>query len=434
MKRAALVLLLLLQLASQALAQALPTAPPETVGLSRERLDRLKAVMQDYVDRGRIAGVVTLVSRGGKVAHFEAYGRMDVERNAPMRRDAIFRIASMSKAVTSVAVVMLFEEGRLLLTDPVLKYIPAFKQTSVAVPGTGSARDRVGIVPAKREITIRDLLTHTAGISYGTGPAEAAWKAAGIQGWYLADKKEPIAAVVDRLAALPFDAQPGEQWIYGFSTDILGVVVEKVSGMSLDQFFRTRIFDPLKMADSSFFLPPERRDRLVTVYSATGGGIIRAPDGGTGQGDYVDGARTCFSGGAGLLSTPADYARFLQMLLNGGELGGVRLLSPKSVELMTANHVGTLYQEGVLGFGLGFDVIEHVGRYGRPGSVGSYSWGSAYYARYFVDPQEELFAIFFSQLVPTGGLDLQDKFRVLVYQSIVGPPSVEAKPGKAGIR
>jgi CubicO group peptidase (beta-lactamase class C family) len=355
---------------------------------------------------------------------------MDVEKNLPMRKDVILRMASMSKAVTSVAAAILFEEGRILLTDPVSKYLPAFKQTTVTVPpppgtpGTG----RYGVVPAKRAITIRDLLTHTAGISYGQGSlAESEYKAAGVIGWYLADKKEPIVPLMERLAALPFDAQPGERYVYGFNTDILGAVVEKGSGMPLDQFFKTRIFDPLKMADSSFFLPPEKRDRLATVYSAApNGGLVRAPDGGTGQGDYVDGPRACFGGGAGLLSSPMDYARFLQMLVNGGELDGVRILSPKTVELMTANHVGTLYNDGNMGFGLGFEVIEHLGRTGRFGSVGTYGWGSAYFQRYFVDPQEKLVAVFYAQLIPAGGLDIQEKWRDLVYAAIVGPPPAQA--------
>jgi CubicO group peptidase (beta-lactamase class C family) len=423
LKRAYLGLVLVLCACSGLFAQALPTSPPEAVGLSSERLERLKTVVQQYTDAGRIAGVVTLVARGGRIAHLESFGKMDVERNLPMRKDTIFRIASMSKAVTSVAIVMLMEEGKLLLTDPVSKHVPAFKQTTVAVAAGGPPASRFGIIPAKREITIRDLLTHTAGISYGMGPAAEQWKAAGIQGWYLGDRKEPIAAIVDRIAALPFDAQPGEQYVYGYSADILGALVEKVSGMPLDQFLRARIFEPLKMVDSSFFLPVEKRGRLATVYSATPtGGITRAPDGGMGQGDYVDGPRACFSGGAGILSTPTDYARLLQMLLNGGELDGARLLSPKSVELMTVNHVGSLYdQAGGNGFGLGFEVTENVGRSGRPGSAGAWGWGSAYYSRYFVDPHEKLVAIIFSQLVPAGGLDLDAKFRVLVYQSIVGP-------------
>ena len=412
-------------LAGPLAAQSLPLAAPEQVGMSKDRVDRIRSVMQDYVDRGKIAGVVTVVVRAGKVAVFDTYGRMDIERNLPMRRDVILRMASMSKAVTSVAAMILVEEGRLQLTEPVSNYISAFKQTTVAVPATPGApgSGRYGVVPARREITIRDLLTHTAGISYGQGnPAEAQYKAAGIFGWYLGDQKEPILKIAERLAGLPFDSQPGEKYVYGYNTDILGAVIEQASGMPLDQFFRTRIFEPLKMVDSSFFLPPEKKDRLATVYSAGPNGVVRAPDPGMGQGDYVDGPRACFSGGAGLLSTPMDYTRFLQMLLNGGELDGVRILGPKTVELMTVNHVGTLYSDSGMGFGLGFEVTENVGKAGRYSSAGTYGWGSAYYQRYFIDPQEKLIAVFFSQLVPAGGLDLDAKYRTLVYQSIVGPP------------
>jgi len=417
---------------------AFPVAPPEAAGMSSQRLGRLDAVMQEYVDQGRIAGIASVVTRGGKLVHFGTYGKMDVEKNLPMRKDVILRMASMSKAVTTVAAAILLEEGRLLLTDPVSKYLPAFKQTTVAVPpppGTPGS-GRYGVVPAKRAITIRDLLTHTAGISYGQGSlAEAEYKKAGIIGWYLADKAEPIVPLMERLAALPFDAQPGEKYVYGYNTDILGAVVEKASGMPLDRFFKTRIFDPLKMPDSSFFLPPEKRDRLATVYSAgPDGRIVRAPEGGTGQGDYVDGPRACFGGGAGLLSSPTDYARFLQMLLNGGELDGVRVLSPKTVELMTANHVGTLYNDGNMGFGLGFEVIEHLGKTGRFGSVGTYGWGSAYFQRYFVDPEEKLVAVFYAQLIPAGGLDIQEKWRDLVYAAIVGPPSAQTPAASASRR
>lgn len=421
-RRVLLPVLLVLTLAAQAWAQGLPAAAPESVGMSATRLDRLKAVMQDSVDKGRIAGIVTVVTRGGKLVHFETYGKMDVEKNVPMRKDVVLRMASMTKAVTTVAVMILVEEGKILLTDPVSKFLPPFANTTVAVPAPGG---KYGVVPAKRQITIRDLLTHTAGISYGQGnPAEAKYKEAGIIGWYLADKKEPIIPVMEKLASLPFDAQPGEKYVYGYNTDILGAVVEKVSGQPLDRFFQTRIFEPLKMADSAFFLAPEKKDRLATVYAATpAGGIARAADGGMGQGDYVDGPRACFGGGAGLLSTPMDYARFLQMLVNGGELEGARILSPKTVELMTANHVGTLYNDGAMGFGLGFEVIEHLGRTGRYGSVGAYGWGSAYFQRYLVDPQEKLVAVFYAQLIPSGGLDIQERWRDLVYQAIVGPPA-----------
>jgi CubicO group peptidase (beta-lactamase class C family) len=326
--------------------------------------------------------------------------------------------------VTSVAALLLVEEGRLVLTDPVSKYIPAFKGTTVIVPPPAGSPPGTpfGTVPARREITVRDLLTHTAGISYGAGPAEALYKEAGAHLWYFADKAEPIGAVVERIARLPFDAQPGEKWVYGFATDILGHVVEKASGQSLDEFFRARIFAPLGMADTHFFLPSDKRGRLATVYSATAtGGIERAPGPGRGQGDYVDGPRQCFSGGAGLLSTASDYARFLQMMLNGGELEGTRVLGPKTVELMTVNHTGALYDEGRGAFGLGFEVVEHLGRAGRHGSAGEFGWGGAYHTRAWADPQEDLVAVFMSQLLPAGELDLQAKFRALVYQAIVGP-------------
>lgn len=401
-------------------AVAASSVKPEAVGLSSERLGRVRQTMQQAIDQQRAAGIVTLVARRGKVVQFESYGKLDIERGAPMTTDAIFRIASMSKAVTSVAALMLMEEGRLLLSDPVSKYIPAFKQTTVIVPpAPGSAAGApYGVVPAKRAITIRDLLTHTAGISYGDNAAVERYKAAGTHMWYCADKNETIAALIDRLAALPFDAQPGEKWVYGFNTDVLGVVVERASGLSLDQFFQTRIFAPLKMVDSSFYLPVEKRPRLATVYSRTADALQRAPDPGMGQGDYVEGPRRCFSGGAGLLSTASDYARFLQMLLNGGELDGVRLLAPKTVQLATTNHVGALYENGTLGFGLGFEVVEDIGRAGRLSSVGEFSWSGAYYTQFWVDPREQIVGVLMTQLRPNGGADLQPKFKNLVYQAI----------------
>jgi CubicO group peptidase (beta-lactamase class C family) len=420
----AVAVAVLVAVATGAAAQSLAPARPEAVGLSSERLQRLSALTKRYVDEGRIAGAVTLVARGGRLAHLEAAGQADREAGVAMKTDTIFRIASMSKAVTSVAAMMLVEEGRLGLSDPVSRYVPSFKKTTVFVqaPAGAVAGTPVSVVPAKREVSVRDLLTHTSGISYGWGAAEPQYKAANVLGWYFADKAEPIAATIERLAGLPFEAQPGEKYVYGFSTDVLGVVVEKASGLSLDEFFRTRIFAPLGMPDTHFYLPPLKRSRLAAVYSAKDGALSRAPDEGTGQGAYVDGSRQSFSGGAGLLSTARDYARFLQALLNGGELDGVRILGPKTVELMTSNHVGTLFNEGRLGFGLGFEVVEHLGRSARYGSVGEFGWGGAYYTSYWADPEEKLVAVFMSQLLPSGGLDLQGRFRTLVYQSIVAPP------------
>jgi len=402
-----------------------PSAPvvwhAGSVSMSAVRVEAISKTMQRYVAEGRVAGTVTFLMRRGKLVQFEATGLADIESNVPMRTDTIFRIASMSKAPVSVAAMILVEEGRLSLETPVSRFFPAFKKTTVALrPPAGALPDSpVTVVPAKREINVRDLLTHTAGISYGRGPSAALWKAAGIQDWYLADRAEPIASFVERIAALPFDAQPGEEYVYGYATDVLGAVVEKAAGQPLDAFLRERISAPLKMVDTSFFLPVEKRARLATVYSAREDGtIVRAPELGMGQGAYVDGPRMCFGGGAGLLSTPSDYSRFVRMLAGGGTLEGTRILSPKTVVLMTSNFVGSLYNAGRTGFGLGFEVVEHMGRSGRYGSEGAFGWGSAYYSQYWMDPQEDMLGLYFSQLVPNGGLDLQNKFRTMAYAAI----------------
>jgi CubicO group peptidase (beta-lactamase class C family) len=410
-------------------AQGLPARAPTAAGLAPDRLARIDAAFRDAVADGKIAGAVVFVARGGRTVDFEAVGWLDADKRIPMPKDAIFRIASMSKAVTTVAALILVEEGRLTLEAPVSRYVPAFAKTTVLVPAPKDAPPGTPprIEPSKRPITIRDLMTHTAGISYGSGALEERYKAAGAWWWYLADKDETLESFVDRLATLPFEAQPGERFVYGFSTDVLGRVVEVVSGQRLDALLESRIFRPLRMPDTSFFLPREKRARLATVYGVSESGKLeRAPEKGyAGQGDYVDGPRRCFSGGAGLLSTAADYGRFLQMLLNGGALDGVRLLSPKTVALATANNVGALYDDGRLGFGLGFEVTEHLGPAGRLDTPGAYGWGSAYYPRYFVDPQEEIVALFLTQLIPARDLDLHRRFRTLVYQSIIGGPPRE---------
>ena len=400
-------------------AQTLQRVRPESVGLSSERLNRLSEALDGYVKDGRLSGGVALVARRGKVAYVEAFGQRDIEAKAPMREDSVFRIASQTKALVSVGVMMLQEEGRLLINDPVGKYLPEFRETTVAVPKQGGGYD---VVKAKRQITIRDLLTHTAGVGYGGGVARDRWEAAKITGWYFADREEPVGATVARMAALPFDAHPGERWVYGYSTDILGALVERVSGRTLEEFLRARIFEPLGMKDTHFYLPESKADRFAVVYSAKeSGGLERAPEPGgmVGQGAYLKGPRKSFSGGAGLLSTAQDYARFLSMLLNGGELDGKRLLSRKSVELMTVDHIeGKPFRDGQ-GFGLGFVVVKDLGARGWPGSVGEYGWGGAYHSTYWVDPKEQLVVVYFTQLIPARGLDDHDKLRALVYQAIV---------------
>jgi CubicO group peptidase (beta-lactamase class C family) len=388
-------------------------------GFAADRLARIDHVFQQFVDENRLGGAVTLVMRDGHVAYERAFGWRDKEAGRRMTPDAIFRIASQTKALTSVVILSLLEEGKLALNDPAGRYIPAFSKTTVAVPSESGVK----VVPAKRAITIRDLLTHTAGISYGTNPSVASmYEAKGLgpaagYGWYTADKDEPICTTMERLAALPFVAQPGEAWVYGYNTDILGCIAERASGMPLDELIRTRITAPLGMNDTQFYLPPSQRERLAAVYaSGNDGHIARAPDGPKGQGDYVDGPRRSFAGGAGLLSTARDYARFLEMIRNGGTLDGVRILSPRSVELMSTNQVGALHSTMGLGFGLGFEVTE---RYGASGmdSVGSFGWGGAYGSTYRVDPKTHMILVMMIQMLPnTTGI--AERFNALVYQAL----------------
>jgi len=413
---AALPVLLVLGLLA---SWATPGAVPSSAGMSIDRLERLTTALQRYVDGEELPGIVALVQRRGQMAYLEAFGYRDREAAAPQATDDIFRIASQTKALVSVAVMILQEEGRLLLSHPLARYLPAFAETTVAVALDGGGYD---VVDAERAITIRDLLTHTAGIGYGGGPGGEAWAEAGVQGWYFADRTEPVGATVARMATLPMDAQPGERWVYGYSTDILGRVIEVASGLSLAEFLRDRILDPLGMIDTHFYLPPEKADRLAVVYSATDSGLVRAPDPGgmVGQGAYAEGPRTSYSGGAGLLSTARDYARFLQMLLNKGALDGRRILSEASVELMIANHVVERFEVAAPGhgFGLGFSVLEDVGEAGTLGSEGAYGWGGAYHSTYWVDPEEELLVVYFTQLIPAGGVDDHARLRALVYQAI----------------
>jgi CubicO group peptidase (beta-lactamase class C family) len=416
MKRASIALLLL---AAFAVAQP-ANAPKPALAVSQDRLARIDRLLQQYTDQNRIAGAVALVLRDGKPVYERAVGWSDKEARRPMSASTLFRIASQTKAITSTAVLALYEEGKIGLDEPVGHFIPTFAKTSVAV------REDSGVktVPAKRAITIRDLLTHTAGISYGTDAqirdlyaAQGLGPAAG-NGWYTADKDEPICETMERLGTLPFVAQPGEAWVYGYNTDILGCVVEKASGMPLDEFIRTRITGPLGLKDTRFFIPPAERDRLAAVYaSGRDGLVVRAPEGSKGQGHYVDGPRKSFAGGAGLTSTAGDYARFLETIRNGGALDGVRILGPRTVELMTTNQSGTLHSTTGLGFGLGFETVD---RYGASGmaSVGAFGWGGAYGTTYQVDPASHLVMVLMIQLMPNA-TDIQPKFSTAVYQALV---------------
>lgn len=411
---------LLLAAASSALLRA-AAADPAALGFDPVRLQRLDVVIQDHVQRGQIAGGIAFIARDGQTAHLRTYGMQDIEAARPMAPDAIFRIASMSKAVTSIAVMMLYEEGKFRLHDPVSKFIPAFKNSVVAVKPTAEKSalpgKRYATEPVKRPIQIRDLLTHMAGLTYGTGLAAEDYKAANLVGWNFTQKDETIGEAINRLASLPLHGQPGEVYQYGYSTDVLGYLVEVVSGLPLDRFFEERILRPLKMVDTCFYLPPEKSARLANVYGLEGGKLVLKET--AEKSFYVYGPRKCFSGGAGLLSTVNDYGRLLQMLLNGGELDGVRLLAPKTVELMHADHVGDKFTGDTKAFGLGFWVLEDLGANGELGTVGSYGWGSAYFPQYVVDPKERLIAFFMTQHMPSGGLDLNQRFKVLMYQALV---------------
>jgi CubicO group peptidase (beta-lactamase class C family) len=404
---------------------ALPAAVhADTVkaGFSQERLMRVDALLDSYVNDGRVMGVVALVLRDGKPVYERAVGWADKEAGRKMTMDVEFRIASQSKALTSVAILQLMEAGKLTINDRAGKWIPSFERTGVyaRVPNTTT----YSLVPAKRPITLRDLLTHTAGISYGKEPQIAAqYEAKGFgtaagSGWYFNDKDEPICTLMERLGTLPFIAQPGEEWVYGYNTDILGCIVEKASGEPLDQYLRAHITGPLGMKDTHFYLPPEKRERLAVLYgSDKGGRAVRMDDGPKGQGMYVDGPRKAFGGGAGLISTARDYATFLEALRLGGALGKTRILSPHAVRLMTTNQIGDLKTPRGLGFGYGFETHD---RYGVSGmeSVGSWGWGGAYGSYYRVDPAERLTTVLMYQLMPNT-TDLTDRFKASIYQALL---------------
>ncbi|MGB0650995.1 MAG: serine hydrolase domain-containing protein [Rhodothermales bacterium] len=402
-----------------ATAQELPIGKAEDHGMSSERLKAVTSLLEDYTDSGQMPGAVISVMRDGVIVHEAAVGMRDREAAVPLAKDDIFRIASQTKAVVSVGIMILQERGQLLITDAVGAYLPEYMETTVAISG----EEGYEVVPASRPITIRDLLTHTAGIGYGYGPASDRWQDAGIQGWYFAHYEEPIRETVRRMASLPMDAHPGTEYVYGYNTDILGALIEVVSGQPLDAFLAEHVFEPLDMRDTYFYLPESKRDRLAVVYSLTPDSLVRSPNESAmeAQGAYVDGPSVSFSGGAGLLSTARDYARFLQMLLNAGQLNDTRILSPTSVRSMTTDHLDDVEYPwgGGVGFGLGFYVVDDLGEYAVLGSVGEYGWGGAYHSVYWVDPAERLVVVYFTQVVPAPGLDDHAKIRAMVYGSLL---------------
>src|SRR5213592_2185165 len=402
-----------------AFAQGLPTASPESVGLSAQRLERIGAIVQRDIDENRLSGSVTLVARKGCVAWFKAQGMMDKEAGKPMKPDAIFRICSMTKPITSVAIMMLYEEGRFLLNDPVSKFIPEFKNPKVLVrPPSGEPY----AVPANKEITIRQLLTHTSGLTYHWNPdLGARYKEAGVAHGLL-QYNGKIADNIKALAGLPLLFPPGERYEYSLSVDVLGYLVEVVSGMSLDEFFRKRIFEPLGMKDTHFYLPDEKTARLATLYTEDSTKHI-IKDGetyelnGTIYVNYPDMEGTYYSGGGGLSSTAYDYSIFMQMLLNGGEYNGKRILSRSSIRMMTSNQIGDI-DFGDDKFGLGFGIVTEKGAAKTSVSPGTFSWGRMFSSSYWIDPKEKIIAQFFLQQFPNSHGDIHDKFKALVYQAI----------------
>jgi len=401
--------------------QDLPPAKPDAVGLSAERLERIGVAVQRSIDEKRIAGAVTLIARHGHIAWFKAQGMADREAGKAMRPDNMFRMCSQTKPITSVAVMMLYEEGLFLLEDPISKYLPEFKNPKVYVtPASGEPYS----IPASREITIRDLLRHTSGLTYPwnntLGPL---YKKAGVESG-LMPFDGTIADNVKRIASVPLLFNPGERWEYSLGVDVLGRLVEVVSGKPLDVFFRERIFAPLGMNDTYFYPPDNKLDRLAAAYTYYDDkGLNRFPDTPITEGSFsysadypYHGPKKLFNGGAGLVSTAEDYARFCQMLLDGGKAGKHQLLSRKSVELMTHDQLGKISADQ--GFGLGFGVAGVKTPLSELGSPGEYSWGGFFYTSFSVDPKEQMIVIFMAQLHPSGDLTLDSKVHALAYQAI----------------
>ncbi len=402
-------------------AQELPTAKPESVGLSSERLERIGTAVQHSIDEKRIAGAVTLVSRRGRVVWLKAQGMIDREAGKPMPPDAIFRICSMTKPITSLAVMMLYEEGKFLLEDPISKYLPEFKNPKVLVkPSSGESYT----IPATREITIRDLLRHTSGLTYHWNPELGPMYLKANVAHGVLPYDGTIEDNVKRLAGLPLLFNPGDRWEYSLGVDVLGRLVEVVSGKSLDEFFHARIFEPLGMKDTYFYPPENKLNRLAVAYTYyVDKGLNRFPDVPITEGSTVYSAdypyhspKKLFAGGAGLVSTARDYLRFCQMMLDEGRVGNTRLLSRKSVELMTHDQLGKIGPDQ--GFGLGFGIEGVKSPLSELGSPGEYQWGGFFYTAFSIDPKDQMIVIFMAQLHPTGDLTLDHQVHALAYQAI----------------
>ncbi|MRS03697.1 class A beta-lactamase-related serine hydrolase [bacterium] len=399
----------------------LSEASPQSVGMSEERLARIDNFLTAAIEKNQIPGAVALIARNGKIVYYKAFGMAESETKRSLKRDDIFRIASQTKAITSTAVMMLWEEGKFSLDDPISKYIPAFANARI-LESLNDADTTYVTKPAKDQITIRHLLTHTSGIGYGVidnADFRKIYQKAGIIDLFTT---EPITIEenIVKLAKLPLHFNPGEKYTYSEGLDVLGYFIEVISGQPLDVFFRERIFEPLGMNDTYFYLPDSKSDRLVTVQTKKDDKWVRYPITSYYDPDYpIKGAKTFFSGGAGLSSTAKDYATFLQMYLNNGELNGVRLLSRTTVQFIMANQIGDLMGDPGAYYGLAFGVLNQKGQdMGGRGSIGTFNWGGYFNTQYFADPKENVIGILMKQTLNIGNDDTGSKFRLLVGQSI----------------
>ena len=421
-------LLLVLPFAVNAQSAAFGNGGPEKAGFSTEGFTRLDRIVQQYIDSQWIAGASMIVVKDGQVAYHKAMGFSDIGTRQKLKKDDIFRIASQTKAITSTAIMILLEEGRLLLDEPVAKYIPAF--AGAAVLDKFNEKDSTYTTKAlRRAITIRDLLTHTSGIGYaqiGSKTYKALAAKAGVYGG-IGTPFESLADQVNRIAAIPLEHQPGEKFTYGLNIDVLGYIVEQVSKESLEKFFQNRIFEPLGMKDTWFYLPSDRHKRLVKLHGEDSLGKLYPMSRSLGvegkniEPDFPNTSGKFYAGGAGLSSTSYDYALFMQMILNGGVLNGKRILSPNSVKLMTTNQIGNLFN-GNNKFGLGFGLVteKEAARIGL--SAGSFEWGGAFSSSYWIDPEKKIVAQLFINQWPNRHGEIHEKFKVQVYSALLDQP------------
>ncbi len=415
MKKILLLLIIVLN-TSAVFTQPITPATPESAGFSSGRLERIDKLIKEYVDKNWIAGASAIIVKDGKIIYHKGTGYNDNNLKTSIPKDGIFRIASQTKAITSVAVMILYEEGKLLLDDPLSKYIPEFRKQSV-LDKFNKQDSSYTTVSSKREVTIRHLLNHTSGIDYpgiGSESMQAIYTKADIPSG-IATGQRQLSTEMKKLAALPLAHHPGEKWTYGLNTDVLGYLVEVVSGMSFDKFLTQRIFEPLGMKDTYFYLPKEKQNRLLTLYTEDSlKKLVKNTDK---NADFPNKPGTFLSGGAGLSSTLYDYAVFLQMLLNGGIYNGNRILSPAIVRMMTSNQIGDL-NLGSKKFGLGFGIATERTTSQEPVSEGTYDWGGYFGSNYWVDPKQKLIGMIMTQQVPNSHGDLMTKFKVLVYSAL----------------